>query len=169
MNERWWTYNINTKSSLNIIKPWRFVFGNVQIIIIFGGLTLGDFKPANNQFNARHPAERAPGHICMLLKWNFNTHTSDARPQSQKVRPSMSRESGPPSADTIWALTGFYTITNGIAIQVIVRMINIVIAFFGMLANDLVIMVQYRNRRLRTHQATIFLLLAITDFSIKAF
>ena len=69
------------------------------------------------------------------------------------------------------AFTASYTLTgiNEVAIQAAVMIANIVIAFFGTLANGLVIIVYYRNRRLQTNQATIFFLLAITDFSITAF
>ena len=45
---------------------------------------------------------------------------------------------------------------------------NIMISLFGTVANGLVIMAYYRNRRLRTIQNTIFLLLAITDISVTA-
>ncbi|XP_028398561.1 cysteinyl leukotriene receptor 2-like [Dendronephthya gigantea] len=64
-----------------------------------------------------------------------------------------------------------YTLSsiNEIAIQAALMIVNIVIAFFGTLANGLVIIVYYRNRRLRTHQTTIYLLLAFADFSITAF
>ena len=55
------------------------------------------------------------------------------------------------------------------AIQGAVAIINIAIALFGTLANGLVIMAYYHNPRLRTIQNTIFLLLAITDFSVTAF
>ena len=48
-------------------------------------------------------------------------------------------------------------------------MINIVASLFGTLANGLIIMAYYRNRRLRTVQNTIFMLLAITDFGVTAF
>ena len=71
-------------------------------------------------------------------------------------------------AEATCALAAPYTGINTIAIQVVVIIVNIVVAFFGTLANGLVIIVYYRNRRLRTHQATIFLLLAITDLGITA-
>ena len=55
------------------------------------------------------------------------------------------------------------------SLKAAMAMINIVIALFGTLANGLVIIAYYRNPRLRTIQNTIFLLLAITDFSVTAF
>ena len=73
--------------------------------------------------------------------------------------------------EAMCALAASFSVTgiNAIATQAAFIMVNIVIAIFGTLANGLVIIVYYRNRRLRNHQATIFLLLAITDFSITAF
>ena len=46
--------------------------------------------------------------------------------------------------------------------------INIAIALFGSMANSLVIIAYYRNRRLRTIQNTAFLLLAVTDIGVTA-
>ena len=58
---------------------------------------------------------------------------------------------------------------KAIALQTALVMVNIVASFFGTLANGLVMMAYYRNRRLRTVQNTIYMLLAITDFSVTAF
>ena len=58
---------------------------------------------------------------------------------------------------------------KAISIEAAVAMINIFISLFGTQANGLVIMVYYRNPRLRNVQNTIFLLLAITDFNVTAF
>ena len=54
------------------------------------------------------------------------------------------------------------------ALQAVVAIINIVIAFFGTLANGLVILAYYRNSRLRNIQNTIFLLLAFTDIVVTS-
>ena len=81
----------------------------------------------------------------------------------------MPIDSRPSNVDVLCGITSSYTGINAIAIQAAVVIVNIVIAFFGTLTNGLVIIVYYRNRRLRSHQTTIFLLLAITDFSITAF
>ena len=55
-----------------------------------------------------------------------------------------------------------------IALQYAIAIINIAIAFFGAMANGFVIMAYYRIPRPRSIQNTIFLLLAITDFSVTA-
>ena len=55
-----------------------------------------------------------------------------------------------------------------IALQYAIAIINIPIAFFGAMANGFVIMAYYRIPRPRSIQNTIFLLLAITDFSVTA-
>ena len=81
----------------------------------------------------------------------------------------MPRDSAPSDINEICAIIASYTGINAIAIEAAVMILNIVSAFFATLANGLVIIVYYRNRRLRTHQAMIFFLLAITDFSITAF
>ena len=66
------------------------------------------------------------------------------------------------------ALNSSSSIKN-VTLQTLLVMTNIVVSLFGTLANGLVIMAYYRNRRLRTVQNTIFMLLAITDFSVTAF
>ena len=83
----------------------------------------------------------------------------------------MPEDHTPSKIGDICAFTATFVVIgiNEIAIQATVMIVNIVIAFFGTLANGLVIIVYFCNRRLRTHQSTIFLLLAITDFSITAF
>ena len=58
---------------------------------------------------------------------------------------------------------------KNVTLQTVLMMVNIVVSLFGTLANGLVIMAYYRNHRLRTVQNTIFMLLAITDFSVIAF
>jgi hypothetical protein len=55
-----------------------------------------------------------------------------------------------------------------ITVQTVILICNILISFFGTLANSLVIMAYYRNPHLRTIENTIFLLLAITDISVTA-
>ncbi len=55
------------------------------------------------------------------------------------------------------------------AVQAGLAMTNIVISFFGTLANALVIMAYYRDHRLRTIQNRIFFLLAVTDICVTAF
>ena len=55
-----------------------------------------------------------------------------------------------------------------IALQYAIAIINIAIAFFGAMANGFVIMGYYRIHRRRSVQNTIFLLLAITNFSVTA-
>ena len=50
--------------------------------------------------------------------------------------------------------------------KIIVAAINIVVAVFGTLANGMVMLAYYRNRRLRTIQNDIFLLLATTDIAV---
>ena len=55
---------------------------------------------------------------------------------------------------------------KGIVAEIIVLAINIITAVIGTLANSIVIMAYYRNRRLRTIQNDIFLLLATTDIGV---
>ena len=62
-----------------------------------------------------------------------------------------------------------YPNIRAIALQTALVMVNIAASFFGTLANGIVIMAYYRNHRLRTVQNSIFMLLAITDFSVTAF
>ena len=85
----------------------------------------------------------------------------------------MFGKSRPFNIDAICARTALYAVVNAsallAAVSVALMTVNIVIAIFGTLANGLVIIVHYRNRRLRTHQSTIFFLLAITDFGVTAF
>ena len=63
----------------------------------------------------------------------------------------------------------FPTDIKAVTLHTALVMVNVVASFFGTLANGLVIMVYCRNPRLRTVQNTIFMLLAITDFSVTAF
>ena len=53
-----------------------------------------------------------------------------------------------------------------IVVKIIVVVVNIVTSVLGTLANGIVMTAYYRNRRLKTIQNTIFLLLAATDISI---
>ena len=55
-----------------------------------------------------------------------------------------------------------------IVVKIIVVVVNIVTSVLGTLANGIVMTAYYRNRRLKTIQNTIFLLLAATDISITA-
>ena len=56
-----------------------------------------------------------------------------------------------------------------IVAEIIFVVINIVTSVLGTLANGIVIIAYCRNRRLRTVQNDIFLLLAVTDISVAAF
>jgi hypothetical protein len=55
------------------------------------------------------------------------------------------------------------------AAQIVIVIVNILVSFFGTVANGLIITAYCQNRRLRNMQNFIFLALATTDISVTAF
>ena len=77
-----------------------------------------------------------------------------------------------PSYSVVYCFTfhfHFSTEIKAISLQCAVAIINIAIAFFGTVANGLVILVYHHNPRLRTIQDKVFFLLAVTDIIVNAF